>query len=51
MGVSVVASCLVACSAVGQTPPNIVVIYADDQGWTGTSVVMDPAIPESSSGR
>lgn len=29
--------------------PNIVVIYVDDQGWTGTSVQMDPDIPESKS--
>lgn len=50
MGASLVASWLVACSAVGQTStPNIVLIYADDQGWTGTSVLMDPAIPDSRS--
>lgn len=29
--------------------PNIVVILADDMGWTGTSVQMDPEIPESRS--
>lgn len=33
----------------GQTSPNIVLIYADDQGWTNTSVQMDPNIPESKS--
>ncbi len=50
MGAPLAASLLVACSAVGQTTtPNIVLIYADDQGWTGTSVLMDPAIPDSRS--
>jgi len=29
--------------------PNFVLVLVDDQGWTGTSVRMDPAIPESSS--
>ncbi len=28
-------------------PPNIVLIYADDQGWNGTSVQMDPSVPDS----
>lgn len=26
--------------------PNIILILADDQGWTGTSVPMDPNDPE-----
>ncbi len=30
-------------------PPNIVLIFSDDQGWTSTSVQMDPNIPESKS--
>ncbi len=29
--------------------PNFVIIIADDQGWTGSSVQMDPNIPESKS--
>ncbi len=29
--------------------PNIIVIVSDDQGWTGTSVQMDPSIPASKS--
>ncbi len=29
--------------------PNIVLVLADDQGWTGTSVVMDDRIPGSRS--
>ncbi len=34
-----------------QTPeaPNIIVVLTDDQGWTGTSVQMDPAIADSKS--
>ena len=31
------------------TPPNFVLIYLNDQGWNGTSVLMDPAIPGSRS--
>ncbi len=31
------------------TAPNIVFILADDMGWTGTSVQMDPLIPGSKS--
>lgn len=30
-------------------PPNIVMLLADDQGWTGTSVQMDPSVAESKS--
>lgn len=29
--------------------PNIVLVLTDDQGWTGTSVAMDPALPGSAS--
>lgn len=38
-------------SAITETeiPPNIVLIYVDDQGWTGTSVQMDSDISESKS--
>jgi len=32
-----------------QSYPNIIVILADDQGWTGTSVLMDPDNPASKS--
>jgi arylsulfatase A-like enzyme len=32
-----------------QRPPNIVFFLTDDQGWTETSVQMDPNIPESKS--
>ena len=33
----------------GDTPPNIVLILTDDQGWTGTSVQIDPRNPDSRS--
>lgn len=36
-----------ACLA--QSPPNIILILTDDQGWTDTSVMQDPSIPESAS--
>lgn len=29
--------------------PNVVLILTDDQGWTGTSVAMDPSLPDSAS--
>ena len=29
--------------------PNIVLILTDDQGWNGTSVLMDPNVPGSKS--
>ncbi|MFV1965322.1 MAG: sulfatase-like hydrolase/transferase [Pirellulaceae bacterium] len=32
-----------------ETPPNIILILVDDQGWNGTSVPMDPNIPDSRS--
>jgi arylsulfatase A len=31
------------------TPPNFILILSDDQGWTGTSVAMDPNNPASKS--
>ena len=41
---------LVVSVGFGQgTPPNIVLIYADDQGWNGTSVQIDPSVPGSQS--
>ena len=30
-------------------PPNIVLILADDQGWVGTSVQLDPSVADSKS--
>lgn len=36
-----------ATAAAGR--PNIIVVLLDDQGWTGTSVQMDPNIPSSKS--
>jgi arylsulfatase A-like enzyme len=33
----------------GDAPPNIILIVADDQGWTESSVRMDPEIPQSQS--
>ena len=51
--------CIATCTSVipvwlqstaAQTqPPNIVLIVADDQSWNGTSVRMDPDVPESQS--
>jgi len=40
-----------ACSEETSTgmPPNVILILADDQGWTGSSLLMDPRIPESKS--
>jgi arylsulfatase A-like enzyme len=35
--------------AAPSTKPNVILFLADDQGWTGTSVVTDPAIPDSTS--
>ena len=40
---------LVGASLGQPTPPNFVLIYSDDQGWTGTSVQIDPSIPDSAS--
>ncbi|TDJ58377.1 MAG: hypothetical protein E2O40_01580, partial [Planctomycetota bacterium] len=43
-----VGSLLFAQVSAGQTTaPNIVLILTDDQGWTSTSVQMDPNIPDS----
>ncbi len=36
-------------AAPGATPPNFILIYSDDQAWTGTSVQIDPSIPDSAS--
>ena len=36
-------------SAAAAAKPNIVVVMVDDQGWTGTSVQMDPNVPFSKS--
>ncbi len=33
---------LLSCNLIGATKPNFVFIYADDMGWTGTSVEMIP---------
>jgi hypothetical protein len=33
--------------AVAEKLPNFIVILADDQGWGTTSVMNDPAVPES----
>lgn len=33
----------------GQNPPNILLILTDDQGWSQTSGLMDPSLPESMS--
>lgn len=38
---------LAASSAPGQ--PNVVLILADDMSWVGTSVLMDPEVPDSKS--
>ena len=35
---------------VTDAPPNFVVVLVDDMGWTGTSIEMSDAIPESKSG-
>ena len=44
--------CFVAvatCALHAATPPNVVLILTDDQGWTGTSVPMDKRNPDSAS--
>ena len=40
---------LVLCSQAYGQPPNIVLIFTDDQGWNGTSVQMDPNVLGSKS--
>jgi arylsulfatase A len=34
----------------GRSAPNIILILTDDQGWSQTSGLMDPLVPESGSG-
>ncbi len=46
---ALLASLLVASATANAAPPNIVFILSDDQGWTNTSVQIDPDIPESKS--
>jgi len=44
----VLTSLLLVRVSFGQTsPPNIVLILTDDQGWTSTSVQLDPNEPDS----
>lgn len=50
--ITAVAAMLIAAAtafAGAEQPANIILILADDQGWTGLSVQMDPDIPESRS--
>ncbi|VGO19313.1 sulfatase [Pontiella sulfatireligans] len=44
----VLAFCLCGGATIG-AQPNIVLILADDQGWNGLSIPMDPKVPESAS--
>lgn len=47
---SLLAVCLALTPALfAASPPNIILILADDQGWNGLSVPMDPDVPESRS--
>ena len=50
-GILIAALVCIACSAAGAevTPPNIVLILSDDQGWSQMSQAMDPRIAESRS--
>ena len=41
--------CLFFFNQVSAQSPNFVIIVVDDQGWTGSSVQMDPAISDSKS--
>ncbi|MFY0605988.1 MAG: sulfatase-like hydrolase/transferase [Cyclobacteriaceae bacterium] len=45
----VIISFALTIASFGQGSPNFIVILADDQGWTGTSVAMDPDNPETKS--
>ena len=38
-----------ACAEPERTPPNIILVLVDDQGWNGTSVPMDPLVEASRS--
>jgi len=38
-----------ASAVMAAQPPNIILILADDQGWTGLSAQMDPEVPGSKS--
>jgi arylsulfatase A len=52
LGICVVLVVAPACLALGQdkpAKPNFVFILSDDQAWSGLSVQMHPAIPESKS--
>ncbi|MEM9646731.1 MAG: sulfatase-like hydrolase/transferase, partial [Planctomycetota bacterium] len=40
---------ILATIAQAKSPPNIVLILTDDQGWNSTSLPYDPEIPESGS--
>ena len=40
---------IIAMDVNAQSPPNIILILADDQGWNGTSVQMDPELSNSKS--
>lgn len=41
--------CAASVLAAEPRPVNVVLLLADDQGWNGTSVMLDPALPASSS--
>jgi arylsulfatase A-like enzyme len=49
LGLASAAASLVSVAQAQPARPNIVVILADDQGWTDTSVQMDPNVPGSKS--
>lgn len=40
---------LAVSSEASETRPNFILILTDDQSWPGSSVLMDPSIPESKS--
>lgn len=40
---------LIVFKSVAHDPPNFIIILADDQGWNGTSVLMDPNNSDSKS--
>lgn len=44
---SIIASLMISCTGKQATPPNVILILADDQGWGATTVVMDKSVPES----